>query len=353
MTLTLPKCRMALMALSLLLPAGGAAAADPYQTVVSQIAKGFFAPAYERIAEAALANSAAWQRFCKGQAATDASDLKARHKDLALAFAEIQSFTIGPIGQNSTRERLYFWPEKKNATAKGLAALLAGEAPITAERVTKASAAAQGIPALEQLIFGDDAANPGAQARRCEAGMAISANMASVLADIAKAWNGPEGYAAQLARGQVDPQFSDSFQQVATDMVTGFATGIASIQDQKLEPIIGKDAEEARPAQAEAHKAGLSKAMIIGNITGLRAFVANLGGGKVDTLQIKSWDAMLATLQGKVEALDGFPDGVTDPARRAPAEKLLADLKTVHHLLETEIPVALDLKLGFNGLDGD
>ena len=56
-----------------------------------------------------------------------------------------------------------------------------------------------------------------------------------------------------------------------------------------------------------------------------KAFVANLGGGKVDTLQIKSWDAMLATLQGKVEALDGFPDGVTDPARRAPAEKLLAE----------------------------
>ena len=325
MTLTLPKCRMALLALSLVVPAASAAADEPYQAVVAEIAKRFFAPAYSQAAEAAFANASAWKRYCQGRAAPDLDDLKARHKDLALAFAQIQSFTLGPIGQGSTRERLYFWPERKNATAKGLAALLAGDAPITAERVAKASAAAQGIPALEQLIFGDDAAG-GVQARPCEGGMAISANLAATLADVAAAWNGPAGYAAQLAKGQVDPQLADSLQQVATDMVTGFAAGISSIQDQKLGPVIGRDAEDARPLQAEARKSGLSKAMIVANIKGLRAFVASLDKG-ADTLEIKSWDAMLGNIQSKVEAIDGFPEAMTDPARRAPAEKLLADLK--------------------------
>ena len=107
----------------------------------------------------------------------------------------------------------------------------------------------------------------------------------------------------------------------------------------------------ARELQALA-QSGLSKAMIVANIKGLRAFVASLDKG-AETLEIKSWDAMLGNIQSKVEALEGFPEAMSDPAQRAPAEKLLADLKVVHHLLETEIPVALDLKLGFNGLDGD
>jgi len=353
MNLTLPTLRTGLLALALFAAPAAAVAEVPYQTIAADIARGFLAPTYERIVVAADANAAAWKKLCRDRGGPDLAAVKARHTELALAFGEIQSFTLGPIGQNSTIERLYFWPERKNATARGLTALLAGEEPITDERVARASAAAQGLPALEQLLFGDQPPEPAAQARRCAAGAAISAHVAATFATISKAWSGPDGYAAQLAQGKVDPVLGDSIQQVATDMVTGFATAIAAIQDQKLEPIIGKDADSARPALAEAHLARLSRDMIVANIKGLREFIRHLQASGVGSLQIRSWDAMLANIQSEVSALDGFPDAMTDPGRRKGAEKLLADLKATHHLLETEIPVALDLRLGFNGLDGD
>src|SRR5437763_381759 len=88
----------ALLALVLAAPAAAQTPAVSYETIARQIAGGFLAPAYARIATAADANAAAWRHYCKDGA--DLGAVKAAHKDLALAFAEVQAFTIGPMGQN-------------------------------------------------------------------------------------------------------------------------------------------------------------------------------------------------------------------------------------------------------------
>jgi predicted lipoprotein len=331
------------------LPAG--AAAPDYGRIVASVSSRFLAPRYKALAEAGRDNAAAWKRFCRGKGERSLSDLRSAHSALALAFSTVQAFRFGPVGEGSTAERLYFWPERKGAVAKGLAALMAGEEPIGPRRIAQASAAARGIPALERLAFPDGEARP--DTRSCEAGVAVSENLAAGLAAVSAAWNEPgTGIAERLAAGKLDPALAPDMEQAASRLVTDFMTALAVIQDQKLEPVLGGSAEEARPALAEARRSRLTRALILGNLLGLQAFVATLEGS-VEELPRKSWAALIARLMLDADAIGDFPEGVADPAKRRPAEVLLGDLRQVRAILKDEMPAVLGLRIGFNGLDGD
>jgi predicted lipoprotein len=62
---------------------------------------------------------------------------------------------------------------------------------------------------------------------------------------------------------------------------------------------------------------------------------------------------LLARLEKEAAGMTAFPAGVTDPAGRKSAETFLHRLVSFRPLLASEMPVALGLTLGFNGLDGD
>src|SRR5690242_20401049 len=103
------------------------------QALVTAVASRFLVPAYKTFAEAAATNEAAWQRFCSTPTEVALPALEEAHRAVALAFGHVQAFRFGPFGEGTTPERIYFWPERKAATQKGLAALIAGDEPITAD----------------------------------------------------------------------------------------------------------------------------------------------------------------------------------------------------------------------------
>ena len=107
-----------------------AEAADPdYGKLVAAVGARFLAPRYKALADAGRDNASAWKSFCGGKAEPALADLRNAHRALALAFSTVQAFRFGPVGEGSTAERLYFWPERKGAVAKGLAALMEGQRP--------------------------------------------------------------------------------------------------------------------------------------------------------------------------------------------------------------------------------
>jgi predicted lipoprotein len=342
---------VAALFLSLMQALPAQAAAPDHGRIVAAVSSRFLAPRYKALAEAGRDNAAAWKSFCGGTGERSLSDLHSAHRALALAFSTVQAFRFGPVGEGSTAERLYFWPERKNAVAKGLAGLMAGKEPIGARRIAQASAAARGIPALERLAFPDGEALP--DTRSCEAGVAVSADLAAGLAAVSTAWNEPgKGIADRMVAGKLDPALAPDMQQAASRLVTDFMTALAVIQDQKLEPVLGRSAEDARPALAEARRSRLTRALILGNLLGLQAFVAAMEGS-VDELPRKSWAALIARLMSDADAIQDFPEDVADPAKRRAAEALLSDLREVRAILKEEMPAVLGLRIGFNGLDGD
>jgi uncharacterized protein len=342
---------VAALLLSLMHALPAQAAAPNHGRIVAAVSSRFLAPRYKALAEAGRDNAATWKTFCGGKGERSLADLQSAHRALALAFSTVQAFRFGPVGEGSTAERLYFWPERKNAVAKGLAGLMEGKEPIGPRRIAQASAAARGIPALERLAFPDGEALP--DTRSCEAGVAVSEDLAAGLAVVSTAWNEPgKGIADRTAAGKLDPALAPDMQQAASRLVTDFMTALAVIQDQKLEPVLGRSADEARPALAEARRSRLTRALILGNLLGLQAFVAALEGS-VDDLPRKSWAALIARLMTDADAIRDFPEDVADPAKRRTAEALLGDLREVRAILKEEMPAVLGLRIGFNGLDGD
>ena len=183
--------------------------------------------------------------------------------------------------------------------------------------------------------------------------MAISEDLAASLAAISMAWNEPgKGIAERAAAGKLDPALAPDMEQAASRLVTDFMTALAVIQDQKLEPVLGESAAEARPALAEARRSRLTRALILGNLLGLQAFLAALEG-TVDELPRKSWAALLSRLMSDTDGIRDFPEGAGDPAKRRAAEDLLGNLRQVRAILKEEMPAVMGLSIGFNGLDGD
>jgi hypothetical protein len=217
---------VAALFLSLMQALPAQAAAPDHGRIVAAVSSRFLAPRYKALAEAGRDNAAAWKSFCGGTGERSLSDLHSAHRALALAFSTVQAFRFGPVGEGSTAERLYFWPERRNAVAKGLAGLMAGKEPIGARRIAQASAAARGIPALERLAFPDGEALP--DTRSCEAGVAVSADLAAGLAAVSTAWNEPgKGIADRMAAGKLDPALAPDMQQAASRLVTDFMTALA------------------------------------------------------------------------------------------------------------------------------
>src|SRR6185503_11648642 len=103
-------------------------------------------------------------------------------------------------------ERLYFWPDPRNTTARQLGELMASRdaATLTAESVSRGSAAVQGLPAVERLLFDEGATaafrREGEEGRRrCEVLEAITRNVRDIAGDVLREWKGGEvAYAQRL-----------------------------------------------------------------------------------------------------------------------------------------------------------
>ena len=212
-------------------------------------------PPMPRSPTAAAANAAAWSDYCA------APDGRRARGPTGRAIATWRSPSAGSRPSASVRsatadtmERLYFWPERKNAAAKGLAALLAGDGADHAEKVARASAAAQGIPGAGAARLRRRTAprrrSPGtadAASRACAAGIAIAGQCRGDRPGRLPTPGTRPGRACRKARhGRDRPVAGARPQQAASLMVTDFMTTLAVIQDQKVEPSSGDSGEAGR-----------------------------------------------------------------------------------------------------------
>ena len=216
-----------------------AQAADSPDRLYDRIVAEVVAPGFGNLASAASQHAADWQSFCAAPSEALREGLVASFNDTADRWAEVEIFRSGPSSRDFRHERFHFWPERKNAVSRGLAALRADSAAATPAQVSAASAAVQGLPALERLIFDDEHA-----ADRCELGPAIATNAAELAGQMQVAWT----TAAPSAS-------AESRTALATDLVTSFAI----IKDSKIEAVIGKTPADVKPRAAEAWRSGRSR----------------------------------------------------------------------------------------------
>ena len=329
-----------------------AAAPEPGPLAIAVIEQ-WLLPRNDALAEAAGAQSDAWRAACAdGEYAQDLAALEERYQAAADAWAAVEHVTTGPVSLSLRPERIFFFPDKRNAVAKALAELesKAKAGDLTEQAFRAGSVAGQGFPALERLLY---EAPDGEPAARCRVGVAIAGNLAALTRQIRDEWRSDAGPLAKLKAGQGDPVHFADPGQAAARLLTDLAGGIQRDVDVKLLPVLGAGVDTARPRAAEGWRSNRTARTLRASIASLSAMAAIFA--RAAPAQIAAGDAMaFAAAQAAVAKLpDDVGEAAADPKRRKAVEQAVAALKVAQANVVKDVAPAIGVPLGFNALDGD
>ena len=323
-------------------PATAGPATQDHRRLAHRLAVEVIRPAQTAFAEKSRATARAWDEICRSPSPSRGR-LADLHRDTARAWWFAEAVRYGPVAEDFRAERISFWPDRRNATTRGLARMLDPAAPEPTERdVRAASAAVQGLPALERLLF--DAQAGGRRRltpRECALGRAIAANVATLAAAIDTEWAGlTETVAVDEAAAR------EMVARVTTDVLGEFET----LLDVKLAPV-GKSPDTARPDGFEGRGSGTERDAVRLPLDGAAALVAVMVDGR------EGGETILATLETARSIAGSLPPelgGLLDtPQRRARLILLRDAIRAARDVALDELPALVGITVGFNSRDGD
>ena len=328
-------------------------------------------PRYAQLADAAAALDAAGRRFCEAPATAAIDEVRSAFHAAADAWHGVEHLRFGPMESRLRAERLAFWPDPRNATGRQLGELLAGRDPagLTPEGFLRASAAVQGLPAMERLLFdagaeaalrkaGDDGV------RRCQVLGAITRNVVAIAGEVQQEWTGGDAaYARRFTAAGPENTAYPEAKDATVDVLKSLHGALERVASLKLAKPLGASVAAARPALVEEWRSGRALRDVRLNLAAARAlylgeggfglgeFVREVAGApELDTRLSRGLDACLA-------AADKIPDpletAMKTPRSRPTVERLLKEVRTLRHAVAERLTTALGVPLGFNALDGD
>ena len=298
------------------------------------------------------------------QSQNDLTALQADWMRASQSWQQIQWLKVGPVVDSSRLFRIQFWPDSNDAVDKGLASLLERDEVVTTEYVSGRNVGAQGLPALESLLFADQVSSSLLTAedkdKRCEVLTAISGNLANIADELATAWSESGGnYQATFIQGT--GEFSGQV-DVVEELVTNWLEQLERVKDEKmLAPLA--DAVPGLPELTESYPSDTSLHNIKTNIDALLAvYTAGNGHGFDDILiahleQDSIASQMLEALsraQQSIDKIDGsYVNALQSVEGRVALEEVIEALRDFRTVLSADFIQALDINIGFNANDGD
>jgi uncharacterized protein len=324
----------------------------------------YIRPAYAHFAESSDALSQSVAALCRKSSPTALKDTKEAFAATVEAWGLVEPIRFGPVAEQHRYERIFYWPDPKGLGARQVREALGKQD----QTVTKAaslsgkSVALQGLPALEYLLYGDDAgtlAKGGGEAiLRCRFAETIAANLAGMAKDVASGWQDGAPYAkAYLEPGPANSAYHNE-KEVTLELFKTFTTGIEVVRDQKMAKALGPKPEQARPQLAPFWRSGLSFANMADNLKSVRELFAKGGFAQVvhdDSAGVE--DSIVFDLNHAIEVLRGIDKPIAEAVRsedlRAKLEALRVSLKGAATTAGDAISRGAGLTFGFNAMDGD
>jgi predicted lipoprotein len=350
------------MPLILAAAAPAARAGTPRQAQIAlAVTDAFVIPIYRRLADAAKRNETGWQFFKDNRLQGSFATVRAGYNQLADVWAQAQTIKMGPISLFLRSERFAYWPEARNATTRALETLLASRSPasLSPETLATNSVAAQGLTALERLLY--DGADPAmalrapgaAGAWRVEVGLGISRNLALIAQDVLNDWTAPNGVRAAIAANRGWNNLFASGTEAATLLLTDLVGAFRVMHDLKLLPVLGESIDVARPQMAEAWRSRRPARNLQLNLLAARDMERVFARG-MRAQQQAPIDALFVAAERAINALPAdMGEAAADPRRRQLVVNAERATRAVQVKIAEVLPPALGITLGFNALDGD
>jgi hypothetical protein len=362
-----------LLAAALLLGCSAAPAAAltdaDYAAAMGVTARTVIIPAYESLRAATGNLRAATAALCAAPSPGQLAKARQAFAAAATSWARVQFLTFGPIAEHQRAARIEYWPDKRNVVGRQLADVLANQDPAALEpaRFAATSVGVQGLPAMERLLFEEDALAavakdaPGA-AFRCGVMAAIGGNLNAIAGDVVAGWTaGPRPFLDRLAHPDAADEELPTARDGAGRLLNDLLTTAIAVRDMKLLAALGSSLEKAKPQAAEFRRSGQSLAMVTGNIEGLRdlfgadgglaALLRSTEGGAAVAAEVSA--ALDRALAAKDRIVLPLGEAAAEAGQRPHLEALAAELATLRDLLAGPVAATLNLTIGFNALDGD
>jgi predicted lipoprotein len=283
------------------------------------------------------------------------------------AWQQIQWLKVGAVVEDDRLLRIQLWPDENDAVSRGVDALIAEQFVITAQYVSGENLGAQGIPALEYLLFSEASSDSLLTAtdrqKRCEVSSAIAQNLLNMSTDITADWQATGGnYRAEFVAGTGD---FTSVKNALEELTTNWLQHIEIVEDTKLNEVLGVSSP-GKARDAEHYLSDKSLASISINIHSFLSIYTNDDGLGFDSILVDFLEqttinqeitASLTTIVAQIEQInqnfDSYKTMLADTAGREALTSLVAEMRVLIDLIDITFTQALDLNLGFNSSDGD
>src|SRR4051812_1119257 len=182
-----------------------------YARTVEKAVSLYIIPAYGELDSATGALSSALSDFCAAPVPERADALREKFAATVRAWAGVDFLRFGPMAQDGRYERFAFFPDVHGVGARQICGFLISQddALLKPGAIAKQSAAVQGLPALESLLFSDNAtlllpAPP--EPFRCKLAVAVAENMRKIAGEALAGWQGDKSWATLLENPAADNQ---------------------------------------------------------------------------------------------------------------------------------------------------
>jgi hypothetical protein len=347
---------------------GGSGTGFGYPEVLSATGDEVIVPGYAAMAARMATLESSASAFCASPSAATLDGLRGAWRGAMGAWLEMSWVDFGPSENDNRRLRLEFWPDDNGNVRRSVEQVLARPEPVTEEVLANQSVAAQGLPALELLLFvrPDDTletfGDPETGARRCAYAVAIAANLATIAEEIHAEWQRDGGnFVDQLALAGKGSTAFASPAAALDDVVNGVVASVEQSKNDRLGGPLGATTGTPRPEAAESRPSGNSLTNVAHALAGIRralsgasldvdAYLRQIGRGELADRIAAEFDDVDARLRTIPVPLS---EAVTDPGLADELTALFDAATRLTRTLKNDLSFALSVTIGFNSNDGD
>lgn len=293
------------------------------------------------------------------QAVPDLTMLRTHWQRSMALWKQVQPVHQGPIAAGNVAWQLQFWPDRKDLVGQRLRHLVSATAD--ADAIARGGVAAQGLPALEYLLY--DVQSPLVQPSSASAGSVMPDGCAALLAVSAHI----QPVAARLAQDWTSQRpLQGDTTAVAHRLLGDVLTALEVLHDRRLGAPLGMMGTPANAQLGESWRSDQAVVQMAETLRGVSAVLLGPDGRQ----GIRPWlDGMGQAALG--ERLKALLDETRGLAQESPAglgaalthgaqgdafrqlQRLYVRLDQLRELLSGHIAPALGVVRGFNSNDGD
>lgn len=356
----------AVIAAALLIPAQSRAAPAPsdeaIHAVMAAVVDDVIVPGYAAFHESAEALDHAADRLCADASPQSLDAARAAFSGTVSAWGRIEMIQFGPAMDENRLERVLFYPDPRGIGLRQVQEILATEDETATKTETLAhkSVAAQGLGALEYVLFGtgSDALAKAGDPFRCRYAAAIAANLEAIGGELEEAWADPQGVAAEWKNPGGDGSAFHSASEALNDVLGALMHGIESVNDVRIAAFFADTPSKDKPKQALFWRSGNTMPLLVADIEGMRTLFDK---GRMASVLPEDEKALAPLVDHgfsaaieQAKAIDEpLVDTLGDIPNRQKFVELTGIVANLKNRLGNEYGPAIGLSTGFSFADGD